>query len=67
MKINYYNDISNYIYDKIEIAKCHQSQIKKYKKAGFDVPHRLKVLAEFRGIQANCDYAEGFHLIKKVN
>ena len=67
MKVNYYNDISNYIYDKIEIAKCHQSQIKKYKKAGFDVPHRLKVLAEFRGIQANCDYAEGFHLIKKVN
>ena len=67
MKINYYNDISGYIYDKIEIAKCHQSQIKKYEKAGFDVPHRLKVLAEFRGIQANCDYAEGFHLIKKVN
>jgi len=67
MTINYYNDISDYIYDKIDIAKCHKSQIKKYKKAGFDVPHRLKVLAEFRGIQANCDYAEGFHLIKKVN
>jgi len=23
-------------------------------------------LAEYRGIQANCKYAEGFHLIKKV-
>ena len=32
----------------------------------FDVPNRLRVLAEFRGIQANCEYAEGFHIIKKV-
>tara|TARA_R100001377_G_scaffold84659_1_gene68723 strand:- start:1007 stop:1663 length:657 start_codon:yes stop_codon:yes gene_type:complete len=66
MTINYYVDIGDYIEDKIKVAKCHKSQIKKYNKVGFDVPHRLRVLAEFRGIQANCDYAEGFHIIKKV-
>ena len=66
MKINYYIDISDYMEDKIEVAKCHESQIKKYKKVGFDIPSRLRVLAEFRGIQANCKYAEGFHIIKKV-
>ena len=66
MTINYYVDISDHIEDKIQVAECHKSQIKKYKKIGFDVPNRLRVLAEFRGIQANCKYAEGFHIIKKV-
>jgi len=66
MNINYYSDITDYMDSKIEVAKCHKSQIKKYGKEGFDVPHRLKILAEYRGIQANCNYAEGFHLIKKV-
>ena len=67
MTINYYSDITEYMEQKIKVAECHKSQIKKYKKAGFDVPHRLRVLGEFRGIQANCGYAEGFHLIKKVS
>tara|TARA_R100001129_G_C5287287_1_gene238687 strand:+ start:180 stop:842 length:663 start_codon:yes stop_codon:yes gene_type:complete len=67
MTINYYVDISDYMEDKIEVAECHKSQIKKYKKVGFDVPNRLRVLAEFRGIQANCRYAEGFHIIKQVD
>jgi LmbE family N-acetylglucosaminyl deacetylase len=66
MNINYYNDITGFMDAKIEVAKCHKSQIKKYGEAGFDVPYRLKILAEYRGIQANCKYAEGFHLIKKV-
>jgi LmbE family N-acetylglucosaminyl deacetylase len=66
MNINYYSDITGFMDAKIEVAKCHKSQIKKYGEAGFDVPHRLKILAEYRGIQANCKYAEGFHLIKKV-
>jgi len=66
MTINYYVDISDYMKDKIQVAECHKSQIKKYKKIGFNVPNRLRVLAEFRGIQANCKYAEGFHLIKGV-
>jgi LmbE family N-acetylglucosaminyl deacetylase len=66
MTINYYVDISDHMEDKIQVAECHKSQIKKYKKIGFDVPNRLRVLAEFRGIQANCKYAEGFHIIKQV-
>ena len=44
MTINYYIDISDYMEDKIEVAKCHESQIKKYQRVGFDVPNRLRVL-----------------------
>ncbi len=66
MTIDYYVDISDFMEDKIQVAECHESQIKKYKKIGFDVPNRLRVLAEFRGIQANCKYAEAFQVIKQV-
>ena len=38
----------------------------KYKQVGFDVSKNLKLMAQYRGIQANCEYAEGFHMIKKV-
>lgn len=67
MNVNYYHDITDYMDSKLEVAKCHKSQIEKYEKEGFDVPNRLKVLAEYRGIQANCKYAEGFNVIKMVD
>ena len=51
----------------IKAAECHQSQFKKYKAAGFDVTENLTTLAKFRGIQANCKYAEGFQVIKQVS
>ena len=66
MRINTYMDITNSFDDKIKAAECHQSQFKKYKAAGFDVTENLTTLAKFRGIQANCKYAEGFHIVKKV-
>ena len=66
ININYYVNIDNTFHDKIKAAKCHKSQFDKYKKVGFDVGKNLKRMAEYRGIQANCKYAEGFHIIKKV-
>ena len=67
MRINTYMDITNSFDDKIKAAECHQSQFKKYKAAGFDVSENLTTLAKFRGIQANCKYAEGFQVIKQVS
>ena len=67
MRINSYRDISRTFDLKIKAAECHQSQFKKYKAAGFDVTENLTTLAKFRGIQANCKYAEGFQVIKQVS
>ena len=67
MRINSYRDISKTFHLKIEAAECHKSQFKKYKAAGFDVTENLTTLAKFRGIQANCKYAEGFQVIKQVS
>ena len=67
MRINSYRDISKTFHLKIEAAECHKSQFKKYKAAGFDVTENLTTLAKFRGIQANCQFAEGFQVIKQVS
>lgn len=67
MRVNSYTDISRSFDLKIKAAECRQSQFKKYKAAGFDVSENLTTLAKFRGIQANCKYAEGFQVIKQVS
>ncbi|MAE82025.1 MAG: hypothetical protein CMB80_04770 [Flammeovirgaceae bacterium] len=66
MLVNYYVDVTETFKDKIKASKCHESQFNKYKKTGFDVANNLKIMAQYRGIEADCKYAEGFHLIKKV-
>jgi len=66
MNTNYYIDITGTFNKKIEVSKCQNSQMVKYKYLGFDVPENLKTLAKFRGIQANCKYAEAFQIIKMV-
>jgi LmbE family N-acetylglucosaminyl deacetylase len=66
MDINYYVDITSTFDKKIEASLCHKSQIVKYKMHGFDVEQNLKILAQFRGIQASCQYAEAFKVIKQV-
>lgn len=66
MNINYYVDISDTFSKKIEASNCHVSQMVKYKNHGFDVENNLKILGKFRGIQAQCEYAEGFQILKQV-
>ena len=63
---NYYVDVTKSFDNKIEASSCHKSQIKKYESHGFDVPKNLKTIAKFRGIQANCKYAEAFQVIKMI-
>ena len=66
MRINHYVDVTDIFKDKIIAAECHKSQFKKYNNIGFNVKENLKTLAKFRGIQANCKYAEAFQVVKQV-
>ena len=63
---NYYIDISDVYTQKVELAKCHKSQIEKYRQQGFDVLDSLEVLARYRGIQIGVKYAEAFNTLKMV-
>ena len=67
MKVNRYVNITKTFDDKIKAAECHQSQFEKYEKVGFDVSENLKLMAQYRGIQANSKYAEAFQIIKEVD
>lgn len=67
MDINYYVNITDFYNDKIAASLCHKSQIEKYLKHGLNVESNLNLLAKFRGIQAQCEYAEAFQIIKQVN
>lgn len=67
MDINYYENIDNSFDKKIEASLCHKSQIMKYEKIGLNVKSNLEILAKFRGIQAQCKYAEAFKVLKMIN
>lgn len=62
----YYVDISKTFEKKITASECHKSQINKYESHGFNVTDNLETIAKFRGIQANCKYAEAFQVIKMI-
>jgi len=60
--VNFYIDISSYYHLKEKAFKTHKSQVnEKYKK---DIIRGTKALAEYRGSQCNCRYAEAFNAIK---
>ena len=63
---NYYINITNVFNKKIKLCKCHDSQLKKYKKQGYDVLDGLSVLARYRGNQIGVKYAEAFDVLKMV-
>ena len=63
---NYYVDITDIFNEKIKMCECHDSQLKKYKKQGFDVLDGLEVLARYRGNQIGVKYAEAFDVLKMV-
>ena len=66
MDAHYYVDISDTFDDKIKASLAHKSQIDKYRNIGLDVVSNLAILAQYRGIQAGCDAAEVFQVIKMV-
>lgn len=59
---NFYVDISNYFEQKLELYKCHESQLVK------EPHHRsfenLRRLAGFRGSEIGVKYAEAYRLLK---
>ena len=65
---NHYVDISGEpIQTKIHCSLAHTSQIQKYGAVGIDLVHNLKVLAMYRGLQCNTQYAEAFVVLKSLD
>ncbi|MDP3883145.1 MAG: PIG-L family deacetylase [Candidatus Staskawiczbacteria bacterium] len=62
---NYYEDISNYLNDKLKAMECYKSELKEY-------PHPrslkgIEVLAQKRGMDCGLKAAEAFILIRQIN
>lgn len=56
-----YVDISETIDIKVQALKCHKSQLQWLDDHdGFDIVHYAGVMGEYRGVQCNAKYAEGF-------
>ena len=67
MDVDYYVNITNQFCKKLKAAEHHRSQMEKYRmNVGIDVADNLRTMARYRGIQANCRYAEAFKVIKQV-
>tara|TARA_R110002049_G_scaffold231662_1_gene404097 strand:- start:10489 stop:11148 length:660 start_codon:yes stop_codon:yes gene_type:complete len=64
---NYYVDITETINTKISCSKAHVSQIQKYNNMGIDLINNLKILAQYRGLQCNKQYAEAFNVLKTIS
>lgn len=62
---NVYIDISEYWQQKIDIAECYSSEF-----GTFPFPRSIEAmtaLAQLRGSQRGCDYAESFMLLKELS
>jgi LmbE family N-acetylglucosaminyl deacetylase len=63
-EVNYYIDISDFYKIKEEATLAHESQVKD--KYNDKVILGMRSLAEFRGSQCNCKYAEAFEAVKQI-
>jgi N-acetylglucosamine malate deacetylase 1 len=64
---NYYVDVSGEpMQTKIHCSLAHTSQVQKYSAGGIDIVHNIKVLAMYRGLQCNKQYAEAFVVLKSL-
>lgn len=59
-KPNLYVSIDEYIHGKVDLLKCFQTQIDKYKKRGVDFIRKSTMINELNGYESNCQFAEGF-------
>lgn len=60
-----YSNITEFIDKKIEILRTYEDELKEY-------PHSrsekgIKILAQYRGMEVGCEYAEAFQLIRNLN
>lgn len=63
-EVNYYVDITDFFDIKIQASLAHESQVKD--KYNDKIMMGMRALAEFRGGQCNCKYAEAFEAAKQV-
>jgi len=61
---NYYEDISDYLEDKIKAMECYKSEVRDY-------PHPrslegIKILAQKRGLESGLKLSEAFMLIREI-
>ncbi len=59
-KPDIFTDISDVLDDKLTLLSIHKSQVDKVNIGSLDILEVAKSTANFRGIQARCEYAEGF-------
>ncbi len=63
-EVNYYVDVSDYYLIKEKSLLAHESQVVgRYKNK---ILTGMRSLAEFRGSQCNCQYAEAFEAVKQI-
>lgn len=56
-----YVDVSNYIDKKLDMVRCHESQVVWLKDHdNIDYPEMVRICSSYRGYQCGVDYAEGF-------
>ncbi len=60
-KPDVFTDITDVLEDKLALLLAHESQVDKVNIGSLDILEVAKSTANFRGIQARCPYAEGFH------
>ena len=63
-EINYYVDISDYYHIKEKALTAHESQVAG--RYANKILTGMRSLAEFRGSQCNCMYAEAFDAVKQI-
>lgn len=59
-KPDVFTDVSDVLEEKLKLLLCHESQVYKVNIGSLDILQVAKSTANFRGIQARCEYAEGF-------
>lgn len=62
---NCYNDIGDFIEKKIKAMEIYQAELRPY-------PHPrskqgIRILAQYRGLEAGCKYAEAFQVLRQLN
>ncbi len=57
---NFFVDIEEHLEKKIELLRCHGSQVNRNYPTRLDIVESVKAIANFRGFQGKVKYAEGF-------
>lgn len=53
-------DITDVLDQKMEVIRCHRSQVERQRPSRLDMLESVKAMAHFRGFQGKIRYAEGF-------